>query len=84
MGTEEEETWVARLTPEAGRTVADLLAMPLGLDVWERGADSLVVAAAESRLSELERRRLARVDRRATVARYRAEHLDHPPAGTEG
>ena len=78
-----EEAWVARLTPEPGRTVAELLAMPLGLDVWERGADSLVVAAPESRLRELERRRLARVDRRATVARHLAEHPDAPPAGTE-
>lgn len=79
---EPEETWVARVTPEAGRTVAELLALPLGLDVWERGADSLVVAAPESRLSELERRRLARVDRRTTVARYRAEHPDRPAAGS--
>ena len=79
-----EELWVARLTPEAGRTVAELLAMPLGLDVWERAARSLVVAAPESRLGELERRRLARVDRVAPVARYLAEHPDHPPAGSGG
>jgi hypothetical protein len=49
--------------------------------VWERRAASLVVAAPEGRLGELERRGLARVDRRTTVARYLAEHTDRPPAG---
>jgi hypothetical protein len=64
-------TWVARLTPVAGRSVEDLLRLSLGLDVWERGADALVVAAPESRLAELERRRLAHVERWGTPAQYR-------------
>jgi hypothetical protein len=48
-------------------TLAELLAIPLGLDVWERRADELVVAASEAALAEVERRRLARVDRMSTV-----------------
>jgi hypothetical protein len=58
-----EQTWVARVTPLPGLGVPDLLGLPLGLDVWERHAAFLVVAAPESRLAELERRRLARVER---------------------
>ena len=76
-----EETWIARVTPGPGNSVADLLDMPfLGLDVWERHTDSLVVAAPDSRLSELERRRLARVDRLSTTAQYLAHRTDRPPA----
>ena len=71
---------IARVTPEAGSSVAQLLAMPLGLDVWERHADFLVVAAPESRLGELERRRLARVDRWATAADYVTRMQAQPPA----
>jgi hypothetical protein len=58
-----EQTWIARLTPVAGRDLSELLALPLGLDVWERHPGSLVVAAAESRLLEVERRHLAHVER---------------------
>ncbi|MGY1692022.1 hypothetical protein [Geodermatophilus sp. SYSU D01105] len=76
---EGDEPVVARVTPEAGNTVAELLGMPLGLDVWERSADHLVVAAPESRLRELERRRLARVDRWATAAQYVAQMRARPP-----
>ncbi len=36
--------------------------MPLGLDVWERDDEALVVAADEAQLSELERRRIAQVE----------------------
>ena len=78
-----EKTWIARLTPAPGRSVADLLGMRLGLDVWERHTDWLVVAASDSRLSELERRRLARVDRLTTTARYLAQERDRPPADSE-
>ena len=67
-----EQTWVARVTPAAGCSVATLLGLPLGLDVWERRADALVVAAPESRLRELERRRLASVERWGTPAEYLA------------
>ena len=79
--TEGEETVVARVTPVAGSSVARLLGMPLGLDVWERGTDSLVVAAPESRLTELERRRLAHVDRWGTTAQYVTQMRDRPPGG---
>ncbi len=81
---EDEETWIARLTPEGGSSVAELLGMPLGLDVWERHANFLVVAAPQSRLTELERRRLARVDRCGTAAQYIAQMQNRPPVGNEG
>jgi hypothetical protein len=73
---EGEGAWVARVTPLPGLSVSQLLALPLGLDVWERHADFLVVAAPESRLAELERRRLATVERWAPP-----DHPDsvHPP-----
>jgi hypothetical protein len=81
---EGDEPVVARVTPESGSTVARLLGMPLGLDVWERHADFLVVAAPESRLAELERRRLARVDRWATAAEYVARMQERPPTEDDG
>ena len=81
---EGDEPVVARVVPEAGSSVADLLGMSLGLDVWERHADFLVVAAPESRLSELERRRLARVDRWATAADYMTRMQTRPPAEDGG
>jgi hypothetical protein len=55
--------------------------MPLGVDVWERHPGFLVVAAPESRLAELERRRLARVDRLATTERYEEEMNNRPTTG---
>jgi hypothetical protein len=55
--------WVARLRPTASTTVDGLLHLPIGLDVWERGDDVLVVAAWEGDLADLERRHLARVER---------------------
>ncbi len=67
---EAERTWIARLTPLAGSDVAGLLDLPLGLDVWERHAGFLVVAAPESRLAEVERRRLATVERWESTERY--------------
>jgi hypothetical protein len=64
--------WVVRLRPTPDSSIEQLLQMPLGLDVWERKRDPdvLVVAANESQLSELERRRLARVERLYTVAEF--------------
>ena len=64
--------WVARLTPMLHGGIDALLNMPLGLDVWERHADALVVAADEAQLVELERRRLAQVERLSTVAEFQA------------
>lgn len=66
------DRWVARLTPAPGASIDSLLVLPLGLDVWERHGDVLVVAASESQLSELERRRLAKVERLTTVAEFEA------------
>ncbi|HSU10196.1 MAG TPA: hypothetical protein VLK57_13445 [Pseudonocardia sp.] len=71
-----ERTWVARLTPIADSSVERLLNLPLGLDVWERHPDSLVVAATEGQLAELERRRLADVERWAP----REEFASRPPS----
>jgi hypothetical protein len=76
-----DDVWIARLTPTAGSSVDGLLRLPLGLDVWERHADALVVAAAESRLAELERRRLADVERILPRAHYEARMRDGPDGG---
>ncbi len=83
----EDTRWVARVAPTAQATVDALLALPVGLDVWERDDDSLVVAATEAQLSELERRRLARVERMSTVAAYVEEarrRADETTGGREG
>jgi hypothetical protein len=64
--------WVARLTPRPQGSVEALLQLPLGLDVWERHADALIVAADEAQLAELERRRIAQVERLSTVADFQA------------
>jgi hypothetical protein len=60
--------WVVRLTPMAGCTVDDLLKLSLSLDVWERHASALVAAASEQTIAEIERRRVAGVQRLRTVA----------------
>lgn len=67
--------WVVRLTPGKGVDIESLLQMPLGLDVWERKRDPdvLVVAASEGQISELERRRLATVERICTVGEFVSE-----------
>jgi hypothetical protein len=67
-----EVRWVVRLTPPTGRTIRDLLEIPLSLDVWHREKDALVVAASEVTLRELERRRLAGVERLCTTKEYEA------------
>jgi hypothetical protein len=50
----------ARVTSASARPLARLLAAPLGLDVWERHRSSVVVAAPESRLADVEHRRRPR------------------------
>lgn len=79
-----EVRWIVRLTPSAGRTVRDLLEIPLSLDVWHREKDALVAAASEVTLREIERRRLAGVERLCTTEEYeeRAKGLsqDEPSA----
>jgi len=72
--------WIVRLTPLPGADIERLLQMPLGLDVWERrrDPDMLVVAANESQISELERRRLASVEWLYTVEEFVSEFESRP------
>lgn len=75
----EETRWIVRLRPAPGRRVEDLLALRLGLDVWERQGDSLVVAASESQLREIARGGLADAERIETVADYLARQSRPDP-----
>jgi hypothetical protein len=59
----EAPKWVARIRPTARCSVEGLLRLPVSLDVWERNDDGLIVAASEADLLEMERRKLAHVDR---------------------
>ena len=65
--------WVVRLTPMAGSTVDELLTVPLSLDVWQREAGALVAAVSEPTIAEIERRRIAKVERLRTIADVEAE-----------
>jgi hypothetical protein len=65
--------WIARLKPMAGTSINELLRVPLSLDVWERKGEVLVVAAEEEQLAELERRRLAQVERICTIEDYKTK-----------
>jgi len=66
--------WIARLTPMPGGVdIERLLQTSLGLDVWERNQEELVVRAYESQLRELERRRLASVQWLRTEREYLSE-----------
>jgi len=81
-------TWIARLTPTASSSIEMLLSVPAGLDVWERHPDSLVVAATDDQLAELERRRLAEVERWSTLEEFEARagrrHNGPAPPFTSG
>jgi hypothetical protein len=66
------------LTPTPGSSIDAVLGQPLGLDVWERHPDALVVAATETQLAEIERRRLAHVERIETVAAFLARQPPQP------
>ena len=83
-----ERTWIARLTPTVSSSIELLLGAPLGLDVWERHPDSLVVAATDDQLAELERRRLAEVERWSTREEFEARagrrHNDPAPPPRAG
>jgi hypothetical protein len=76
--------WVAKLTADSAADIDALLGLSLGLDVWERHSDSLVVAASEAQLLELERRRLVRVERLATQAEFEGRARGGPHSGGEG
>lgn len=72
MAQDEDVRWIVRLTPPEGRPVRDLLEIPLPLDVWERQPDALIAVVAEPVLREMERRRLATVERLCTTADHEA------------
>lgn len=76
--------WLVRLTPVVGRTVDDLLNVPLSLDVWERQADAVVAAVSEQTIAELERRQIAGVERLQAIAELEggapgSDRLDREP-----
>ena len=83
-----ERTWIARLTPTAGSSIELLLSVSVGLDVWERHPDSLVVAATDDQLIELEQRRLVEVERWSTREEFEARagrrHNGPAPPPTAG
>ena len=76
--------WVAKLTATSAADIDALLGLSLGLDVWERHGESLVVAASEAQLLELERRDLVRVDRLATQAEFEARASGGPDSAGQG
>ena len=81
----DEVRWVVRLTPPTGQNVGHLLRLPLALDVWQREEGALVAAVPEATLRELERRRLAGVERLGTAAEHeaRAGRLARRGAGAD-
>ena len=83
MDATNRRRWVARITPRLGTTVDDLLAMNLGLDVWERQEGSIVVAATDADLVELERRRVGNVERVSTVSDFVARRAAGSADGGE-
>ena len=76
---DDESRWIARLTPTPGNSVDALLQGRMGLDVWERHPNELVVAATETQLGEIERRRLAHVERIELVAAFLARQPPYEP-----
>jgi hypothetical protein len=73
--------WVVRLTPLGGRTIDDLLKVPLSLDIWQREADALVAVASEPTIAELERRGIAGVQRLRTTADFESDVPDSDHLG---
>ncbi|HEU0090264.1 MAG TPA: hypothetical protein VFQ77_21850 [Pseudonocardiaceae bacterium] len=81
---ESQDRWVARLTPTASSNIDLLLALPIGMDVWERRGDVLVVGASQAQLLELERRQLAHVERLSTQAEFEAQAQRRADRDDEG
>jgi hypothetical protein len=77
---EMETRWVVRLRAPAGRRLDDLLRLGLSIDVWQRQDDAFVAVVSDKTLRELERRRLADVERIGTTAEYEehARKLSQP------
>jgi hypothetical protein len=67
---EDEIRWVVRLRPVTGQNIQDLLELPLSIDVWQRSVDGLVAVVSDGTLQELERRRLAKMEKVCTTAEY--------------
>jgi hypothetical protein len=80
---ESDIRWVARLTPLTDSTVDVVLASGVGLDVWERQPDALLVVASKAQLSELERRGLAHVQWLSTQAEF-TRRAERPSDRDEG
>ena len=74
-----DTSWIVRLRPMSGHSVDDLLKLPVALDVWQREPDALLAAVAETTLHELERRRLAHVERLQTTADYTRSAVHQEP-----
>ena len=72
-----ERRWVARIKPTLNSSVDELLNMPLGLDIWERNKDTIMAAASEAQLNDLERRNLAHVERLSTTEDFVANAQRH-------
>jgi hypothetical protein len=81
--SESESRWVARLTATATSSIDVLLALPLGMDVWERRGNVVLVRATEAQLSEVERRRLAHVERLSTQQEFEARAARRAAGGKE-
>jgi hypothetical protein len=79
-----EDRRIALLIPRSAGSVEALLGLPLGLDVWERRDDGVVVAASEAQLAELERRRLAWVERLPDIAGREPGTPEHRAGGARG
>jgi hypothetical protein len=81
--TEAHRRWVAELIPTPGTQVDGLLKVPVGLDVWERRGNKLVVAAEAAQLAEIERRLLATVLWLGPVEEFTGQGSSAPPTETE-
>jgi hypothetical protein len=65
------DEWLVRLRAPEGGSFDALLRAPLAIDIWSREGDTIVAVAVEATLRELERRRLALVERICTTEEYR-------------
>jgi len=81
--TDAHHRWVAELIPTSGTAVDRLLELPVGLDVWERRGDKLVVAAEAAQLEEIERRLLATIVWLGPVEQFTGQRSPTEPPGSE-
>jgi hypothetical protein len=81
--TDAHRRWVAELIPTPETPVDRLLKLPVGLDVWERRGNKLVVAAEAAQLAEIERRLLATVVWLGPVEEFTGQGSSSEPTETE-